>query len=491
MQKMKFRAGFISIFSLNVLAWLAAFALIFTEQGKMHQGLLASVGIGLFALWCFASVLLLRRVDQHAGNLLLRMQALSAGRLDKLSEQDASNAFEQAIGTTEERMRDVVTKVRNGTAGFAQTSGLLSNDNKALAERTEKQSALLEETAASTEEITATVRQNADNAEKANQLIASAADAAGQGGDVVNEVEKTMAAIRDSSRKIADIISVVDSIAFQTNILALNAAVEAARAGDVGSGFAVVAAEVRVLAQRVAAASKEIQILITDSVDKVETCDKQVLLANATMRKIVTLVKSAATVMHEISSSSREQSIGVENINSTISQIDQMTQENSKLVDEIAASAVNLHRQAVTLTNVVSHFQLGSNEFGNKEDAVFLVDSAVHHAETAGLADMLDKVNDLVERQFADRDLYLVIVTLNGEIIAHGGNPRLLKIDARKQRDPDGKAFGLDIVNVAKTQGTGWVDFKFAHPVTQEIKAKSAYVRRMSDCIISCGFYRM
>src|SRR5450830_447770 len=391
-------------------------------------------------------------------------------------------------------MRDnlarIVGQIREGAHTIASASTQIASGNADLSARTEEQAGSLEETASAMEELTATVQRNADNAQQANTLGATASTVAVKGGSVVGQVVETMSSINESSRKIVDIISEVDGIAFQTNILALNAAVEAARAGEIGRGFAVVAAEVRVLAQRVAAASKESQTLITDSVSKVESCDKQVLLAGTTMRKIVSSVSSAATIMQEISSASREQSSGVATINDTIAQLDQMTQENAKLVDEISAAAANLHRQAVTLTNVVSHFDLGSDEFGTREDAMTLVDSAIEHAEAEGLPSLVDKVNDLVERRFADRDLYLVVVGLaDGQIVAHGGNPRLVGVDTRKHRDPGGKPFGQEIVDTARNHGTGWVDFKFAHPVTQEIKTKSAYVRRLGDCLVSCGFY--
>ncbi|MFL9877083.1 methyl-accepting chemotaxis protein [Herbaspirillum rhizosphaerae] len=491
---MKLRVGFLFILCLNLLALTTLLAMTLTVPGRAHSGMLTGVGAGVLLLGVLTSWMLMGRVGRNADLLLVDMQALGAGRLGQLQVkakgQGSAGEFDLAIITLRHRMADVVTKVRNGTVGFAMTSGLLSTDNKALLERTDKQGALLQQTAASTEQITSNVRQNADNAHKANELIATAAQAAAQGGEVVHNVETNMADIRDSSRRIADIINVVDGIAFQTNILALNAAVEAARAGETGRGFAVVATEVRVLAQRVAAASKEIQTLITDSVSKVESCDKQVLLAGTTMRKIVSSVSSAATIMQEISSASREQSSGVATINDTIAQLDQMTQENAKLVDEISAAAAILHRQAVTLTNVVSHFDLGSDEFGTREDAMTLVDSAIEHAETEGLPSLVNKVNDLVERRFADRDLYLVVVGLaDGQIVAHGGNPRLVGVDTRKHRDPGGKPFGQEIVDTARNHGTGWVDFKFAHPVTQEIKTKSAYVRRLGDCLVSCGFY--
>src|SRR5450830_1252078 len=217
---MKFRTAFSVIFVLNALVWIALLALIWSASGTLHSALPIMLAALAFLLWPVGCWLLLRKIGRDAQHLLTGMKALSAGRLERRAEADGSE-FTLAVGTLRQRMADVVIKVRNGTAGFALTSGLLSTDNKALQTRTEKQRALLEETAIATGQITGTVKQNAANAEKANLLIASAADAARQGGAEVANVDATMTAIRESSRKIADIISVIDGIAFQTNILAL------------------------------------------------------------------------------------------------------------------------------------------------------------------------------------------------------------------------------------------------------------------------------
>jgi methyl-accepting chemotaxis protein len=208
------------------------------------------------------------------------------------------------------------------------------------------------------EELTSTVKQNADNARQANQLAVSASSVAVKGGSVVAEVVGTMGAINASSRKIVDIIGVIDGIAFQTNILALNAAVEAARAGEQGRGFAVVAAEVRTLAQRSAAAAKEIKTLIGDSVDKVEEGSKQVAEAGRTMDEIVASVKRVTDIMAEITAASQEQTAGIEQVNQAITQMDQVTQQNAALVEEAAAAASSLQEQAGELSQVVSVFRL-------------------------------------------------------------------------------------------------------------------------------------
>jgi methyl-accepting chemotaxis protein len=227
-----------------------------------------------------------------------------------------------------------------------------------LSSRTEEQAGSLEETASSMEELTSTVQQNADNALQANQLAQSATAVAQKGGEVVSQVVSTMGAINDSAKKIVDIISVIDGIAFQTNILALNAAVEAARAGEQGRGFAVVASEVRNLAQRSAGAAKEIKALISDSVEKVDAGSRLVDQAGTTMEEIVDSIKRVTDIMNEIAAASREQATGINQVNDAITQMDQVTQQNAALVEEAAAAAQSLQDQSVQLAKTVSTFKL-------------------------------------------------------------------------------------------------------------------------------------
>jgi methyl-accepting chemotaxis protein len=256
----------------------------------------------------------------------------------------------------------VVGQVRNSADSVVTAAGQIASGNLDLSARTEQQASSLEETASSMEELTSTVRQNADNARQANGLAMSASEVARKGGVVVSQVVDTMGSINESSRRIVDIISVIDSIAFQTNILALNAAVEAARAGEQGRGFAVVAAEVRTLAQRSAGAAREIKALIDDSVDKVETGAKLVDQAGATMREIVDSVRRVTDIMGEISAASLEQTSGIDQINQAISQMDQVTQQNASLVEEAAAAAEALQTQAGNLAQAVGVFKLDGRD---------------------------------------------------------------------------------------------------------------------------------
>ena len=261
----------------------------------------------------------------------------------------------------QEHLAQVVTKVRQGSNGVANASSEIAQGNYDLSARTEEQASSLEQTAASMEQLSATVKQNADGARQANQLAIKASSVAVKGGEVVGQVVETMKSINESSRKIADIISVIDGIAFQTNILALNAAVEAARAGEQGRGFAVVATEVRSLAGRSAQAAKEIKVLIGASVERVEFGTSLVDQAGTTMTEVVNAIKRVTDLMGEISAASNEQSAGVSQVGEAVMQMDQVTQQNAALVEEMAAAASSLKSQAQDLVHTVSIFKLGQS----------------------------------------------------------------------------------------------------------------------------------
>ena len=278
------------------------------------------------------------------------------------------------------RLSELVGDVRGTTDSITISSQEIAQGNADLSLRTEEQASSLEETASSMEELTSTVRQNAENARQANQLATNASDIAVKGGKVVDNVVHTMTSISDSSKKIVDIISVIESIAFQTNILALNAAVEAARAGEQGKGFAVVANEVRNLAQRSAAAAKEIKTLIDDSAGKVEVGSRQVDEAGATMTEIVQAVKRVTDIMAEIAAASNEQNAGIEQVNQAITRIDEVTQQNAALVEEAAAAAEAMQEQAQLLMDAVSIFKL---EGGRTVSRAAVKPAAQHAAKPA------------------------------------------------------------------------------------------------------------
>jgi methyl-accepting chemotaxis protein len=322
-----------------------------------------------------AAVIALAWFGWYIGGVLRRRVAQTQEMAERVRDGDLATAVKDeardefsplvtAMGQMQQALTSVVSRVRENADSVATASAEIAQGNQDLSQRTEQQASALEQTAASMEELGSTVRQNADNARQANQLAASASEVAVQGGAVVNQVVETMKGINDSSKKIADIISVIDGIAFQTNILALNAAVEAARAGEQGRGFAVVASEVRNLAGRSADAAKEIKALITTSVERVEQGSALVDQAGSTMTEVVNSIKRVTDIMGEISAASSEQSNGVAQVGQAVSEMDQATQQNAALVEESAAAAESLKTQARDLVSAVASFKLSHEQGG-------------------------------------------------------------------------------------------------------------------------------
>jgi methyl-accepting chemotaxis protein len=320
---------------------------------------LIAIGVGVAAAW-FISRGLLRQLGGEPEYAASIVGSIAAGNLAVQIETKPgdNSSLLHAMQGMRDSLVNIVSQVRAGTQTIATNSREIAAGNMDLSSRTEQQAANIEETASSMEQLTGTVKQNSDHAYQANQLALSASEVAVKGGAVVNEVVQTMASINESSKKIVDIIGVIDSIAFQTNILALNAAVEAARAGEQGRGFAVVATEVRNLAQRSAGAAKEIKSLIDDSVEKVDAGAKLVDQAGATMQDIVNSVKRVTDIMGEISTASAEQTSGIEQVNEAVGKMDQVVQQNAALVEQAAAAASSLQDQAGNLSQVVSIFKL-------------------------------------------------------------------------------------------------------------------------------------
>ena len=336
----------------------------YSESRNLVIGLLvcAVVISSLLALWITRGVS--KQLGGEPSDAAELARAVASGDLSgniDLKPGDNTSLMAQ-LKLMQQSLIKVVSNVRSGSDSVATASAQIAQGNQDLSSRTEEQASALEETAASMEELSSTVKQNADNAKQANQLALSASTVAIKGGEVVSQVVTTMKGINDSSKKIADIISVIDGIAFQTNILALNAAVEAARAGEQGRGFAVVASEVRNLAGRSADAAKEIKGLITASVERVAQGTALVDQAGSTMTEVVSSIKRVTDIMGEISAASAEQSAGVAQVGEAITQMDQATQQNAALVEESAAAAESLKGQAQQLVGAVAVFKLSGNE---------------------------------------------------------------------------------------------------------------------------------
>jgi methyl-accepting chemotaxis protein len=340
-------------------------------SGRMTS-LIASARVWLFSVAALAIMLgiafafaITRAITRPLREAVAIAQKVAAGDLTSRIEtksRDETGLLLLALRDMNSNLRNIVAEVRVSTDAIGTASQQIAAGNADLSQRTEEQASSLEETASSMEELASTVKQNAENAKQATQLASSASEVAIKGGTVVGEVVQTMSSINESSKKIADIIGVIDGIAFQTNILALNAAVEAARAGEQGRGFAVVASEVRTLAQRSAGAAKEIKELISDSVGKVEAGTRLVDNAGKTMEEIVSSVKRVTDIVSDIAAATQEQSSGIEQVNTAVTQMDQVTQQNAALVEQAAAAAESMREQAGSLGTAVAVFNIGSND---------------------------------------------------------------------------------------------------------------------------------
>ena len=467
---------------LVTLGVLMAVVLVATAAAPGWGGAVGAVALlyGLLALYLSLS--------SDLEGLSRAMQKTTQGDLSTRAGvygQDEVGAMAQSLDQMVLTLSSMVADIRSNAALVAHAGQSLAQGNRSLADRTEQQAANLEQTAASVEQLSSAVQNNAQTARSADARAADVRKAADAGAEAMARAVQSVEAIQQGARRMTEIIGVIDSIAFQTNILALNAAVEAARAGEQGRGFAVVAGEVRTLAKRSGDAAREIRELIGASVSQVEASAGLIRSAGDGIANMAGGIRSVAASMTEISGSSAEQSTGLSEVSSAVQQLDQITQHNAQMVGQAVAQAEALEQRASTLSRAVAAFRL---QQGTADEAVALVQKAVALYKTTSHDQFLRSLTDK-NQPYHDRDMYVFVLDSAGTYRAFGGNPA--KVGTRVQDIPGiaGDRLVSDIVAQAD-RAPGWVEYDINNPATGAVQTKMSYVSRVGDLYVGCGVYK-
>ena len=467
---------------LVTLGVLMAVVLVATAAAPGWGGAVGAVAVlyGLLALYLSLS--------SDLEDLSRAMQKTTQGDLSTRAGvygQDEVGAMAQSLDQMVLTLSSMVADIRSNAALVAHAGQSLAQGNRSLADRTEQQAANLEQTAASVEQLSSAVQNNAQTARSADARAADVRKAADAGAEAMARAVQSVEAIQQGARRMTEIIGVIDSIAFQTNILALNAAVEAARAGEQGRGFAVVAGEVRTLAKRSGDAAREIRELIGASVSQVEASAGLIRSAGDGIANMAGGIRSVAASMTEISGSSAEQSTGLSEVSSAVQQLDQITQHNAQMVGQAVAQAEALEQRASTLSRAVAAFRL---QQGTADEAVALVQKAVALYKTTSHDQFLRSLTDK-NQPYHDRDMYVFVLDSAGTYRAFGGNPA--KVGTRVQDIPGiaGDRLVSDIVAQAD-RAPGWVEYDINNPATGAVQTKMSYVSRVGDLYVGCGVYK-
>lgn len=485
------RAGVVAhaLAAFSVVGGVAALAM--APPSQMQLGAMACL---VLAGCCYAGLAV--QSARYARRLVQahrQVQQLVAGALEAPPQDprgaDRTEPLLQDLAALQRRMAAVVRDVHAGTLAIATSSGHVGSDHTRFAAMMSTLASSIDDVNGSMEQLAPALQANADDAQRGHHIANGVLEQAKQGAQVIQRLVETMGSITGSSRKIGEIISLIDNIAFQTNILALNAAVEAARAGDAGRGFAVVANEVRNLATRSAAASREVRTLIEGSARSVDAGAEMAGQTGRTMAGLLDGVQQVASIIEAMATAVRQQTAGMHAIGASIADLDVLTRQNASLSRNAAEPVAALHQQALQLVQSVASFDLGTQAHASADDAKALVQRAVGVLRSQGGAALIAQVNTPHNTELIDRDLYLVLYSTDVHCVAHGTNTRLVGVDGRNFKDLDGEHFVAEIVANALRQGSGHVSYRWLHPLTQEAMTKSAYFERHGDLVVTCGSY--
>ena len=486
--RVNFTAAFVVVCALTVLPAAVALGgrdLLGPSELVLAVGLLCAFAIyALVALRTFASAditSIVRIIDRLASGELI----------DNVKTGGAATAVGTRLWAAVARMNGtlsgIVKQVRASVATVVTGSDSIAEGNAQLSDRTQQQAASLEEAASGIEQLAASARQNAGSCEQARSLANESREVAVQSADRLGEAARTMQAIEASARRVGEILATVEGIAFQTNILALNAAVEAAHAGDRGSGFAVVAAEVRELARRCAEAAREIKTLNGEAAGQVDAGRQLVGAAQDSATRAAHNASEVVKVLGTIALATREQSTSLDEIGLAMTQIDTATQQNAALVEEAAAAADSFREEARQLSEAVGRFKTDRND--DRGRVIALVKDAVDHVRRRGVRRACADFNDQ-DGGFVRGEDYVFALAADGTQLAYAPDPAIVGRNNVDQPDAAGKIVGREILQVAQDAGFGWVDYLFANPRTGRIEPKSVYVEGVEGIIVGCGIYR-
>lgn len=477
--------GLIAALPLMVVAW-QAIGDANAGSGFVRVAIANGVGMSLLVYFLLA---LHRSVTQDLGQVMVATEKMVAGDLclslvlDR--SQDELGSLNASVEKLSRTLSGMVANVRSNAAFVAHSGKSLAIGNRDLSDRTEQQAASLEQTAASVAQLSSTVHANANTASDANIQAGQVRNVANGGAACMVEAIEAVEAVQGSAKRMDEIVSVIDGLAFQTNILALNAAVEAARAGESGRGFSVVASEVRSLAQRSAESAKEIRLLIGVSSRHIATSVQKIKTAGRTIEEIVAGIREVAANMSQIAVSSTEQSSGLTEITSAVRQLDEITQRNARMVSRAVTQAVDLEGRACTLVQSVASFRL---QQGSAEEAVKMVERAVAHRRQTSKEVFLRDLTSPA-KGFHDRDMYIFALDRKGSYQAFGGNHSKVGTRVQDIAGIDGNHLLKSIIDQASDEA-GWVEYDITNPTTGKVQTKMSFVKQVDDVFVGCGVYK-